>query len=185
MTISEALYILALPANFSELDLKRAYREGMMVWHPDKFQGNDNLKGKATHHAALINHAKSVLEDHLKAGQQGLPQARSEPVNRKAPTKSRASAPHFTPYYNTHFIPKRRRARKRKPETRTSAAPPKKSTLHFTPGKAKACRVALLVIVGITLGLAFNVLNVVLCAMLLVFSSIGVLKGLRYYDKNH
>jgi hypothetical protein len=185
MTVSEALHIFALPVHFSELDLKKAYREKMLVWHPDRFHGNDSLKGKATHHAALINHAKSVLDAHLTASQDGLPQKRKEPVHFKTPKKTRVAAPHFTPYRNTHYIPKRRRSRKQKPQSRKSASPSWKSWLRRHPGKAMACGAALFLFAGVAVGVVFHRVTMALSVVLLVLSSIGMLKGLRHYDQKH
>ena len=154
MTVPEALLLLALPVSFTELDLKKAYRERMLIWHPDRFQANDPLKVKATHQASLINEAKSVLDDHLTSSPDGLPQKPREPFY-KPPKKTRVAAPHFTPHFNTHYTPKRRPSKSKKTGSRTSVPPPEQSWLQRNPRKAMTGGAALLLFAGIAVGVAF------------------------------
>lgn len=154
MTVPEALQLLALPVSFTELDLKKAYRERMLIWHPDRFQANDPLKVKATHQASLINEAKSVLDDHLTSSPDGLPQKPREPFY-KPPKKTRVAAPHFTPHFNTHYTPKRRPSKSKKTGSRKSVPPPEKSWLQRNPRKAMTGGAALLLFAGIAVGVAF------------------------------
>ena len=157
MTVPEALQLLALPVNFTELDLKKAYRERMLIWHPDRFQANDPLKVKAAHQASLINEAKSVLDDHLTSSPDGLPQKLREHFY-KPPKRTRAAAPHFTPHFNTHYTPKRRPSKNKKTGSRKSGPPPEKSWLQRNPRKAMtggAALLSLLLFAGIAVGVAF------------------------------
>ena len=61
MTPKEALQLLELKPPVTKSDLKKAYREALMVWHPDRFQGNDDLRSKAQARAYLINEAFTML----------------------------------------------------------------------------------------------------------------------------
>jgi TPR repeat protein len=47
MNLAEALQLLELSEPFTKKDLKTAYRQALMVWHPDRFTGNDELRRKA------------------------------------------------------------------------------------------------------------------------------------------
>ncbi len=61
MTIQEALQILELSAPISKAALKKAYRDALMVWHPDRFVENTQLKTKAEEKTCQINEAYSQL----------------------------------------------------------------------------------------------------------------------------
>jgi hypothetical protein len=63
MTIPEALEYLELATPFTKSDLKKAYREALMVWHPDRFAGNDQLLAKAEVRTKLINDAFALLKE--------------------------------------------------------------------------------------------------------------------------
>ncbi|MDP1588442.1 MAG: SUMF1/EgtB/PvdO family nonheme iron enzyme, partial [Prosthecobacter sp.] len=63
MTIPEALEYLELTTPFTKSDLKKAYREALMVWHPDRFAGNDQLLAKAEVRTKLINDAFALLKE--------------------------------------------------------------------------------------------------------------------------
>lgn len=61
MSIKEAIQILELAAPISKAALKKAYRDALMVWHPDRFVGNTELKAKAEERTYQINEAYSLL----------------------------------------------------------------------------------------------------------------------------
>lgn len=61
MTIKEATQLLELTAPFSKAALKKAYRDALMVWHPDRFEGNTELKAKAESRTCQINEAYALL----------------------------------------------------------------------------------------------------------------------------
>jgi hypothetical protein len=63
MTIPEALEYLELATPFTKSDLKKAYREALMVWHPDRFAGNDQLLAKAEVRTKQINEAFALLKE--------------------------------------------------------------------------------------------------------------------------
>ncbi len=63
MTIKEAIQILELNAPISKATLKKAYRDALMVWHPDRFAGNTELKAKAEGRTYQINEAYAVIKD--------------------------------------------------------------------------------------------------------------------------
>lgn len=68
MTITEALRLLELMPPFTEGDVKKAYREAQMVWHPDRFPVNSELQAKAHKRAYLINEAFTEISRALEAG---------------------------------------------------------------------------------------------------------------------
>lgn len=47
MTVADALKILELQSPYSKEELGKAYRHALMVWHPDRFSGNEELIKKA------------------------------------------------------------------------------------------------------------------------------------------
>jgi internalin A len=63
MNISEALEHLELTPPFSKHELKKAYREALMVWHPDRFTGNEQLRVKAEARTSQINEAFELLNN--------------------------------------------------------------------------------------------------------------------------
>lgn len=46
-------------------EVKASYRQLVKVWHPDRFQGDDKLKLKATEKLKLINEAYHLLQGHF------------------------------------------------------------------------------------------------------------------------
>lgn len=68
MTSVEALQLLELTPPFTKAELKTAYRQAQMVWHPDRFMGNDELHSKALARSYLINEAFSEISRALEAG---------------------------------------------------------------------------------------------------------------------
>lgn len=68
MTSGEALQLLELTPPFTKAELKKAYRQAQMVWHPDRFTGNDELHAKALARSYLINEAFSEISRALESG---------------------------------------------------------------------------------------------------------------------
>jgi len=90
MTSEEAHHLLELTPPFTKSDLKKAYREAQMVWHPDRFQGNDELQAKAHKRAYLINEAFTLLARGLGDGQTS--QKPPQPERADEPTKPHSQA---------------------------------------------------------------------------------------------
>lgn len=63
----EALQLLELIPPFTMAELKKAYRQAQMIWHPDRFPANDELHAKALARSKLINEAFSEISRALKA----------------------------------------------------------------------------------------------------------------------
>jgi formylglycine-generating enzyme required for sulfatase activity len=63
MTINEALKHLELVSPFNKPALKKAYREALMVWHPDRFTGNEELRVRAEGRTKQINEAFALLKE--------------------------------------------------------------------------------------------------------------------------
>ena len=68
MTSVETLQLLELTPPFTKAELKTACRQAQMVWHPDRFPGNDELHAKAQARSYLVNEAFSVISRALEAG---------------------------------------------------------------------------------------------------------------------
>lgn len=62
MTTAQALQILDLSVPITRAALKNAYREALMVWHPDRFEGNKDLRAKAESKTYQINEAYAFLK---------------------------------------------------------------------------------------------------------------------------
>lgn len=90
MTRSEALQILELESLPNSEELRRAHRQMVRVWHPDRFPGDEALIAKANEKTAQINEAFGVLRKLVEAHPpKPSPQ---EPTTRQDPQpSSRAS----------------------------------------------------------------------------------------------
>lgn len=53
--------ILEVPRNATSQDIKKAWREQLQVWHPDRFMNNPSLRAKAESKAREINEAHEIL----------------------------------------------------------------------------------------------------------------------------
>jgi hypothetical protein len=103
MNLQKCLKILELETTCSLEDAKRAYKDMVRVWHPDRFQSNPRLKQKAGQKLREINLAYTYLCRHLESNQTGelSPPNRtsghpSSGVVRTAHTKSSAISGHGT-----------------------------------------------------------------------------------------
>lgn len=93
MTLSDALRILELTPPYTVSQIKVAYREQLMVWHPDRFVGNENLRRKAQERTCQINEAFSFLET---LGPTNFSQP-NPPPPQTAPSSQQHSKPRQTP----------------------------------------------------------------------------------------
>ena len=62
MTEREALRLLHLDEGCSQEQLRRAYRDLVKVWHPDRFQSDAQLRAKAERTLQSINEAYALLQ---------------------------------------------------------------------------------------------------------------------------
>ena len=62
MTEREALRLLHLDKDCSNDQLRRAYRDLVKVWHPDRFQSDAELRIKAERTLQSINVAYALLQ---------------------------------------------------------------------------------------------------------------------------
>ena len=63
--LAHLLELFQLNKDFTQDDLKTAYRDLVQVWHPDKFTQNERLKERAEKKIIEINEANVVLRDYL------------------------------------------------------------------------------------------------------------------------
>lgn len=56
--------ILELPFGATPEDVSKAYRQGAMVWHPDRFPSDPLLQQKATEKMREINRAYQEIQTH-------------------------------------------------------------------------------------------------------------------------
>jgi nucleotide-binding universal stress UspA family protein len=64
--IGRFLDLFDLSRNFSDEELKAAYRDLVQVWHPDKYSNNERLRIRAESKIRLINEAYGTLEEILR-----------------------------------------------------------------------------------------------------------------------
>ena len=67
MDISKALEILGLTSNPSLVEVKKAYREQVKLWHPDRYSNGSVMKEKAQKNIQDANLAYAFLKRHLPA----------------------------------------------------------------------------------------------------------------------
>lgn len=70
--IKPLLTLFGLPDSFSEQQLKQAYRDLVLVWHPDRHTENARLQRKATEKLKEINEAEKILSGLLVNGRFNL-----------------------------------------------------------------------------------------------------------------
>jgi len=93
--LEQARATLELPVNFASSELKRAYRDMLLVWHPDRFIDNSPLASKATSKTQEINKAYALLKTALAEAESGrLPSAGE--VNQTSETEAYRTS-HATP----------------------------------------------------------------------------------------
>jgi hypothetical protein len=64
-TVNRCYRILGVPPGASKDEIKRAYRDLVNVWHPDRFADNERLQRKAQDNLKRINEAYATLRDHI------------------------------------------------------------------------------------------------------------------------
>jgi competence protein ComGC len=71
MNLQRCLKILELETAGSLQEAKRAYKDLVRVWHPDRFEKNPRLKHKADKKLREINLAYNFLRSHIQSNQAG------------------------------------------------------------------------------------------------------------------
>lgn len=66
MIYKEALAILEVDETMSSEEVRRAYRDLVDVWHPDRYVHNDRIKIKASEKLKQINRAYDLVQKHFK-----------------------------------------------------------------------------------------------------------------------
>ena len=93
MKPDEALQILELSAPITRASLKTAYRDALMVWHPDRFEGNKDLRAKAEIRTYQINEAYAFLKAVPESAYPFKPKAGSQESRSMPPPQAAAAAP--------------------------------------------------------------------------------------------
>jgi TPR repeat protein len=93
MNATQALQILDLSAPITRASLKTAYREALMVWHPDRFEGNKDLRAKAESKTSQINEAYAVLKAVPESDYPFQTKDRSHESRSRPPPKAAAPPP--------------------------------------------------------------------------------------------
>src|SRR6266851_1313967 len=62
--ITRCLEVLGLKPGASQAETKNAYRELLMLWHPDRFASNSPLQAKAGEKVRELNAAYEFLMEH-------------------------------------------------------------------------------------------------------------------------
>lgn len=143
MTIAEALQLLELPAPVRRPEVKRAYREAMLVWHPDRFDAKSELRAKAEARSCRINEAFSLLN--------GIPD--SEPPFRTADGRQASTSRHRQPTTTTQAS----RPRQQSKASRSEAAAQTPEPDELSPQERAsvylglAALVALIVVIAVLL----------------------------------
>ena len=83
MSLSEAYGVLELEHTASDDDVKRAYRELALVWHPDRFPADPRLQARGEEKLRDLNVAYDVIRTH-----------RQRDTGRSRPSPSSPAAPH-------------------------------------------------------------------------------------------
>ncbi|MBL1149782.1 MAG: DnaJ domain-containing protein [Armatimonadetes bacterium] len=63
MTVQEALGVLGVNASASDDEIRKAYRDLVAIWHPDRHAGNERLRLKAEEQVKILNVAYELLRD--------------------------------------------------------------------------------------------------------------------------
>ncbi|HSE83720.1 MAG TPA: universal stress protein [Thermodesulfobacteriota bacterium] len=86
--VDKSLELFGLSSNFTERQLKEAYRDLVQIWHPDKYVNKPRLYGKAQERLIEINKAYEVLQEYLRnsdtaSGKRGMSSAGKPASNLK------------------------------------------------------------------------------------------------------
>jgi hypothetical protein len=95
MSFEECLQILGLERNYTDEQLKSAYRNSALIWHPDRFQNqNEELRARAAKEMQRVNEAFQTL----KSGRASASSSNfSTHQNRKAAPPPPPPPPHKDP----------------------------------------------------------------------------------------
>jgi curved DNA-binding protein CbpA len=142
--LDQSLQILGVKSGASREEIKQAYREMLMVWHPDRFPHGSLLQHKAQEKTKEINRAYDNLREYVPRAQKDYTEARKAP----GPPPRAASEPRPPPE------PPPRSA------NREHTAPPQKGQQPKHTPKSKQTRTPWVVIafIGLLIGtiVAFN-----------------------------
>ncbi len=96
MSLSEAYGVLELEQTASDDDVKRAYRELALVWHPDRFPADPRLQARGQEKLRDLNVAYDVIRTHRQrdtAGSETKPfVSHGEPVPVRVRSRERRAA---------------------------------------------------------------------------------------------
>ncbi|MGH2639701.1 MAG: NINE protein, partial [Rhabdochlamydiaceae bacterium] len=95
MTFEECLLVLGLEKAYTDEQLKNAYRNSALVWHPDRFQNpSEELKKRAEREMQRVNEAFESLKSNRFTHTQAYTSSSAQPTPPpKASTPPRPSAP--------------------------------------------------------------------------------------------
>lgn len=82
MDLQQCYTTLDLPFGASFEEVKRAYKELVRVWHPDRFPNSPDLQQRAHSKLSRINEAYETLKAHFESGGHN----RKRPTRRRTPT---------------------------------------------------------------------------------------------------
>ena len=113
-----ALATFGLTRGATQTEIKDAYRVMAKVWHPDRFQNDEQLRGRAEEKLKEINSAYQVLATTLPANPQGgsAAQAAPEQESQGASAATSGRTPRQPPrpsHFSSPFRAKRPANRKR------------------------------------------------------------------------
>ena len=113
------LELFSLSKNFTEKELKEAYRDLAHVWHPDKHNHNERLRKKAEKQIQKINEGFEFLKEILKSGYTSS--SYSKPNSEKKTAKPNSQAQNPRPDYKPN-------GKNEKNEKKNRPSTPNKST---------------------------------------------------------
>jgi len=83
--VGKFLELFDLGRNFSDEELRNAYRDLVQVWHPDKYANNERLKGRAEAKIKEINEAYAALRSEIEAQKRRAAQPQATGGRRDVP----------------------------------------------------------------------------------------------------
>jgi DnaJ-class molecular chaperone len=142
MTIIASLHILELDCAQDHDQLHRAYRRQVKRWHPDQFAHQPEIHAQAEERLKRINHAYSILKEHLKKKPSSLARA----ANKKATeTENGHQAPlhkSTKPFqWSQWFKPKKRKPSQKAVNAEPISGPRKNSKTASTRKKSSFERI--------------------------------------------
>ena len=112
-----ALAAFELARDATQTEIRDAYRVLAKVWHPDRFQSDDQLRGKAEEKLREINSAYQVLttvedKDAYRPSSRPTAPAEAFPQATAAASEERPHRPPSTSQFNAPFVMTRRTSRR-------------------------------------------------------------------------